>query len=98
MRLSEDLLFLPSASTAAVPGRERLCERCAAKRATHKLHMRFERCQGSRVSFRDLTDGRAQFREFTFANAGKINRSWSGRQQRWFWSIGAPSNWALGMA
>ena len=39
---------------------------------THKLHMRFERCQGWRVSFRDLSDGRAQFREFNFADAGKI--------------------------
>ena len=38
----------------------------------HKLHMRFERCQGWRVSFRDLADGRAQFREFTFADAGKV--------------------------
>jgi hypothetical protein len=34
--------------------------------------MRFEKCLGWRVSFRDLEDEQKQFREFTFADADKI--------------------------
>lgn len=38
----------------------------------HRVYMRFERCQGWRVSFRDLDRPRVTFRELTFADAGKI--------------------------
>ena len=34
--------------------------------------MRFERCMGWRVSFRDLADPVKQFRELTFADSSKI--------------------------
>ncbi len=34
--------------------------------------MRFEKCQGWRVSFRDPKDERRRFREFNFADPGKI--------------------------
>jgi hypothetical protein len=34
--------------------------------------MRFEKCLGWRVSFRDLEDARTRFREFTFADPTKI--------------------------
>jgi hypothetical protein len=34
--------------------------------------MRFEKCRGWRVSFRDPKDDRAKFREFTFADGAKI--------------------------
>jgi hypothetical protein len=36
--------------------------------------MRFERCQGWRVSFRDRDNNRAAFREFTFADPDKIEQ------------------------
>ena len=34
--------------------------------------MRFERCLGWHVSFRDLEDARKQFRELTFADPDKV--------------------------
>jgi hypothetical protein len=34
--------------------------------------MRFERCLGWRVSFRDLNDPNVRFREITFADSAKI--------------------------
>ena len=54
------------------PGKERVCARCQSQRSTHKLCLRFERCLGWRVSFRDLEDARKQFRELTFADPAKI--------------------------
>jgi hypothetical protein len=35
--------------------------------------MRFEKCMGWRVTFRDLADPSKQFREITFADSGKID-------------------------
>ena len=35
--------------------------------------MRFERCMGWRVTFRDLADPSKEFREITFADSEKIN-------------------------
>jgi len=34
--------------------------------------MQFERCRGWRVRFRDLKNSHARFREFTFADAAKV--------------------------
>jgi hypothetical protein len=36
--------------------------------------MRFERCQGWRVSFRDLDNSHVSFREFTFADSSKVEQ------------------------
>jgi hypothetical protein len=54
------------------PGKGRICAQYQSQRSLHKLHMRFEKCLGWRVSFRDLEDERKQLREFTFADSAKI--------------------------
>jgi hypothetical protein len=46
--------------------------RLSGANSSHRLYVRFERCQGWRVSFRDLSNNRASFREFTFGDPGKI--------------------------
>ena len=54
------------------PGKERACARCQTQKNTRQLYMRFERCIGWRVTFRDLADPLRQFREITFADSNKI--------------------------
>ena len=56
------------------PGRERLCPRCEVERMGLKraVLMRFERCNGWRVSFRDHANPQTIFRELTFAESSKI--------------------------
>jgi hypothetical protein len=47
-------------------------ETIAPGRSFFLLPMRFERCLGWRVTFRDLADPLRQFREITFADSTKI--------------------------
>ena len=54
------------------PGKERACSRCEELRTSRALYMRFERCLGWRVTFRDLADPSRNFREITFADSAKI--------------------------
>lgn len=39
---------------------------------THQVYMRFEKSAAWRVTFQDRADKHATFREFTFADSGKI--------------------------
>ena len=57
---------------APYPARERACSRCEEQKTVRLVYMRFERCMGWRVTFRDLEDTSRQFREITFADSGKI--------------------------
>jgi hypothetical protein len=73
MRLSGKICCLCRANIdPPYPNKERACSQCAAGRATRKVYMRFEKCHGWRVSFRDPNDESRSFRDFTFADASKI--------------------------
>src|ERR1700733_9494448 len=75
VRMREDgqtCCFCGSTIDPPYSGREQPCSRCVAARSTYRLHMRFERCQGWRVSFRDLNNNLTNFREFTFGDPSKI--------------------------
>ena len=54
--------------------------------------MRFEKCMGWRVTFRDLADSSKQFREITFADSGKIDALIARTLTRMVWRIAKPSN------
>jgi hypothetical protein len=73
MRLAGKICcFCSNSMPAPYPGRERICAKCQGKQTMHTLHMRFEQCLGWRVSFRDLNNPSARFREITFAGSEKI--------------------------
>ncbi len=55
------------------PGKERACAKCEEQKTVRHVYMRFEKCMGWRVTFRDLADPSKQFREITFADSGKID-------------------------
>lgn len=64
--------FCRSILAPPYPGKERACSRCEDLKTARPLYMRFERCLGWRVTFRDLGDPSRAFREITFADSDKI--------------------------
>jgi hypothetical protein len=64
--------FCHSILAPPYPGEERACSRCEDLKTARPLYMRFERCLGWRVTFRDLGDPSREFRQITFADSDKI--------------------------